>query len=164
MIQSIFWGETFYFPIKHPHNMMLPPLCFTLCMVVFGLKVSVFLLRTYNVDHYCKTIWFCVSSDQRTLLQKVDGYLYNPVWLLGSLLHESVLAKAMENLLTVHAHTLVPDAFSSFSLFVALPVPSSSGLGEPFGPKFIHSSTWVHLCLFSEQCSVSVISRYFLYM
>ena len=54
---------------KHPHSMMLPPPCFTVGIVLFGLKASPFSRQTY-----CWSLWpnssILISSDQRTLHQK----------------------------------------------------------------------------------------------
>ena len=54
---------------KHTHNMILPPLCFMVGMVLFGLQASTFFLQTQRWPN--SSIF--VSSDQRTFLQKVQS-------------------------------------------------------------------------------------------
>lgn len=47
MIPSLFWRAPVPFPAKHPHNMKLPCLCFTVGMVFFKLNPHIFFFPPY---------------------------------------------------------------------------------------------------------------------
>ena len=67
---SILWSAPLPPAAKHPHNMMLPPLCFAVGMVFFGLQASPFFLQTWWWSLWPNSSIF-ISSYQRTFLQKV---------------------------------------------------------------------------------------------
>ena len=56
---------------KHPHNMLMPPPCFTVGMVFFRLQATPFLLQTNRWSFLPNSSIF-VSSDQRTFLRRYD--------------------------------------------------------------------------------------------
>ena len=66
-MSSILWSAPVP-PTKHPHNMMLPPPCFVIRMVFFGLQTL--FLPNITMVIMAKQLHFG-SSDQRTFHQKV---------------------------------------------------------------------------------------------
>ena len=71
MMPSILWSAPVPPAAKHPHNIMLPPPCFTVGMVFFGLQAFPFFLQTQRWSLWPNSSIF-VSSDQRTFPQKYD--------------------------------------------------------------------------------------------
>ena len=105
-----------------PHNMMQPPLCFTLGMVFFGLWTLCFFLHTH-VDHYGQTVLFFVSFAQRTFLQKVrslsqcSSAIFSPAVFgrSGFLLGEQPFRSWWRStFFTMDLHTFVPVASNTF--------------------------------------------------
>ena len=70
VMPSILWSAPVPPASKHPHNMMLPPPCFTVGMVFCRLQASPVFLQTYRWSLWPNSSIF-VSSDQRTIFQKV---------------------------------------------------------------------------------------------
>ena len=71
MMPSILWGALVPPVAKHPHNMMLPPPCFTVGMVFLGLQASHFFLQTYD-GHYGPKNLFLFHQTRGHFSKKYD--------------------------------------------------------------------------------------------
>ena len=71
---------------KHTHNMMLPPPCFTVGMVFFGLQASPFSSK-HNDGHYGQTVLFLFHQTRGHFSKKYDicphVQLQTVVWLFS---------------------------------------------------------------------------------
>ena len=63
MMPFILWSAPVRPAAKHPHNMMLQPLCFTVGMVFFGLQASPFSSK-HNNGHYGQTVLFLFHQNR----------------------------------------------------------------------------------------------------
>ena len=59
MMPSILWSAPVPTAAMHPRNIMLPPLCFMVGMVLFGLQVSPFYLPNIMMVIMAKQFYFC---------------------------------------------------------------------------------------------------------